>query len=142
MRVSNCNSSLTLVDGWYFILFTLVQAINDKILSLNYEDCTAEIKTADAQESYEKGVIVLVTGCLTGKDNVKKKFTQTFFLAPQDKGYFVLNDVLRFVGENESLPNNSVLINGVSENALPVTSQPEPGWDDYQEPGLHDFLSP
>lgn len=89
-------------------IFTLEQAINDRILSLNYEDYTAEIKTADAQDSYEKGVIVLVTGCLTGKDNVKKKFTQTFFLAPQDKGgYFVLNDVFRFVEENESLENNS-----------------------------------
>ncbi|KAF2282319.1 hypothetical protein GH714_043848 [Hevea brasiliensis] len=113
---------------------TTMQAINDKILSLNYEDYTAEIKNADAQESYEKGVIVLVTGCLTGKDNVKKKFSQTFFLAPQDKGYFVLNDVFRFVGENESLPNDSFLINGVNENAVPITSttQSDPTQDtDY-----------
>ncbi|CAN7125694.1 unnamed protein product [Brassica rapa subsp. narinosa] len=80
---------------------TTMQAINEKIMSLKYEDYTAEIETADAQESYERGVIVLVTGCLTGSDNVRKRFSQTFFLAPQDKGYFVLNDVFRFLEEKD-----------------------------------------
>ncbi|KAJ6293922.1 hypothetical protein OIU76_022069 [Salix suchowensis] len=119
-------------DG-FMTTVTTTQAINDKILSLNYEDYTAEIKTADAQESQGKGVIVLVTGCLTGKDDVKKKFTQTFFLAPQDKGYFVLNDVFRFVGENEPMPNASALANGISENAPPALTA-ESGWDDVVEP--------
>ncbi|XP_021901679.1 ras GTPase-activating protein-binding protein 1 isoform X2 [Carica papaya] len=103
-----------------------MQAINDKILSLNYEDYTAEIKTADAQDSYEKGVIVLVTGCLTGKDNVRKKFTQTFFLAPQDNGYFVLNDVFRYVEENESLLINSVPVTATKETAPTSALTPEP----------------
>lgn len=102
-------------------MFCMEQAINEKIMSLNYEDHTVEIKTADAQESHEKGVIVLVTGCLTGKDNARRKFTQTFFLAPQDKGYFVLNDVFRYVGESESL------VNGTSENAPAVALTPELG---------------
>ncbi|KAH9722224.1 nuclear transport factor 2 [Citrus sinensis] len=106
---------------------TTMKAINDRILSLNYEDYTAEIKTADAQDSYEKGVIVLVTGCLTGKDNVKKKFTQTFFLAPQDKGgYFVLNDVFRFVEENESLENNSDSVVNETAPTANVAEAPEP----------------
>ncbi|KAG6746925.1 hypothetical protein POTOM_049301 [Populus tomentosa] len=119
-------------DG-FMTTVTTMQAINDKILSLNYEDYTAEIKTADAQESHAKGVIVLVTGCLTGKDDVKKKFTQTFFLAPQEKGYFVLNDVFRFVGENEPMPNTSALANGIVENAPPALTA-ESGWDDVVEP--------
>ena len=93
------------------------QAINEKVVSLNYEDYTAEIKTADSQESYEKGVIVLVTGCLTGKDGVRRKFTQTFFLAPQDKGYYVLNDVFRFAEENDTLQLNSASANVSNENA-------------------------
>ncbi|KAK7265871.1 hypothetical protein RJT34_33495 [Clitoria ternatea] len=95
---------------------TTTKAINEKIISLNYEDYTAEIKTADAQESYEKGVIVLVTGCLTGKDNVRRKFSQTFFLAPQDKGYYVLNDVFRYIEENETPQLNSTPVNVISEN--------------------------
>ena len=79
--------------------FALVQEINKKILSLDYTSFRVEILSADAQPSYKDGVIVVVTGCLTGSDNLKRKFTQSFFLAPQDKGYFVLNDVFRYVDE-------------------------------------------
>ncbi|CAI0561130.1 unnamed protein product [Linum tenue] len=78
---------------------TTMQAINEKILSLGYEDCKVEILTIDSQESYNGGVLVLVTGYLTGNDDVRQKFTQSFFLAPQEKGYFVLNDVFRTVDE-------------------------------------------
>lgn len=69
------------------------------ILSLDYQNYHAQIVTADAQFSHHDGVIVLVTGCLTGNNNEKRKFTQTFFLAPQDKGYFVLNDIFRYVDD-------------------------------------------
>lgn len=51
----------------------------------------------DSQESFNGGVHVLVTGYLTGKDNLIRNFSQTFFLAPQDRGYFVLNDMFRYV---------------------------------------------
>lgn len=76
------------------------KAINEKILSVDYSEFRAVIKTVDAQESLDGGVIVLVTGYLTGNDNVKKNFTQTFFLATQDKGYYVLNDVFRYVDDD------------------------------------------
>ncbi|KAK9926133.1 hypothetical protein M0R45_023379 [Rubus argutus] len=105
-----------------------MDAIRTKIKSLNYEEYTAEIKTADAQESFEKGVIVLVTGCLTGKDNVGRKFTQTFFLAPQENGYFVLNDVFRYIEDNESSQSNSVPVNIIDESApeAALIAEPEP----------------
>ncbi|KAE8662800.1 Nuclear transport factor 2 family protein with RNA binding domain isoform 1 [Hibiscus syriacus] len=90
---------------------TTMQGINEKILSLDYKNYKAEINTADAQKSYKEGVTVLVTGCLMGKDNLKRKFAQSFFLAPQDNGYFVLNDVFRYVEDGESLENQKV--NGV-----------------------------
>lgn len=112
-------------------LLALEQAINDKIIDFNYEDYAAEIKTADAQESHEKGVIVLVTGCLTGKDNLRRKFTQTFFLAPQDKGYFVLNDVFRYVEENEPLQTNSVPVHSMNEDVSAPDLTPEPGWNEF-----------
>ncbi|KAK4367608.1 hypothetical protein RND71_011400 [Anisodus tanguticus] len=97
-----------------------LSSINDMICSLGYKNYKAEIKTADAQQSYKDGVIVLVTG----KDNIRKQFTQTFFLAPQDKGYFVLNDVLRYVGENETA-NSSEMVNGVQDvPSVPLTPDP------------------
>lgn len=92
---------------------TTMKNINDTICSLDYKNYKAEIKTADAQDSYKKGVIVLVTGCLTGKDNLRRKFTQTFFLAPQDKGYYVQNDVFRYVEESE--PATSAVV-GVEDD--------------------------
>ncbi|PSR85000.1 G3BP-like protein [Actinidia chinensis var. chinensis] len=76
---------------------TTIQGIKDLVLFLDFEGYKKEIKTVDAQYSCNEGVLVLVTGCLTGKDNLERSFTQTFFLAPHAKGYYVLNDVFRFV---------------------------------------------
>ncbi|PKI36644.1 hypothetical protein CRG98_042970 [Punica granatum] len=100
-------------------------AINEKILSLDYGEFKAEISTVDAQDSYNGGVLVLVTGYLTGKDNVRRKFTQSFFLAPQDKGYFVLNDMFRYVEEPQLLDANPVPVSDV-EAPLPVEEDPTP----------------
>lgn len=87
-----------------------MQAINEKILSMGL--VRAEMKTVDAQESLGGGVIVLVTGYLTGEDNVKRDFTQSFLLAPQDKGFFVLNDIFRFVAEADHHQGNQGFVNG------------------------------
>ncbi|KAL0381005.1 UNVERIFIED_CONTAM: Nuclear transport factor 2 [Sesamum angustifolium] len=104
---------------------TTMKSINDKICSLDYKNYKAEIKTADAQDSFKEGVIVLVTGCLTGKDNLKRKFAQTFFLAPQDKGYYVLNDVFRYVEESE--PDITAGVVGVDDTpSSTLTQDPEP----------------
>ncbi|XP_050380896.1 nuclear transport factor 2-like [Argentina anserina] len=104
---------------------TTMQGINEKILSFDYKEYKAEIETADAQNSYKDGVTVLVTGCLTSKDNLKRKFAQSFFLAPQENGFFVLNDVFRYVESRELVKNQSV--NGVSDTKTVLLNQePEP----------------
>lgn len=103
------------------------QDINKKILSQDYTSFRVEILSADAQPSYKDGVLVVVTGCLTGSDNLKKKFTQSFFLAPQDKGYFVLNDVFRYVDEYKSVDIESAPANDADENAPTDAFTPESG---------------
>ncbi|KAG5111972.1 hypothetical protein JHK82_035241 [Glycine max] len=35
----------------------------------------------------------------------KPKFVQTFFLAPQEKGYFVMNDMFHFIDDGVTCPN-------------------------------------
>ncbi|XP_057519867.1 nuclear transport factor 2 isoform X2 [Amaranthus tricolor] len=105
---------------------TTMEGINEKILAMNYKDYIAEIKTADAQQSHGNGVIVLVTGYLTGRDKVGKKFAQSFFLAPQEKGFFVLNDVFRYVDDEESEPAASDPVNSINENAAAAPQAPEP----------------
>ncbi|KAJ8447914.1 hypothetical protein Cgig2_012049 [Carnegiea gigantea] len=74
---------------------TTMDAINEKIQS--YGSLKAEVKYVDAQESYNGGVIVLVIGSMINVDGSRRGFTQTFFLAPQDKGYYVLNDIFRYL---------------------------------------------
>ncbi|KAF2284538.1 hypothetical protein GH714_026230 [Hevea brasiliensis] len=96
-------------EGGIMSTTTTMHAINEKILSLGYGEFRAEITTVDSQESYDGGVLVLVTGYLTGNDNVRQKFTQSFFLAPQDKGYFVLNDVFRYV-DDAKLQNGNLML--------------------------------
>ena len=65
-------------------------------MSSEYKYCSVDIKTTNAQESIKGGIVVAVTGCLTTKNNVQRNFSQTFFLAKQEKGFFVLNDILQF----------------------------------------------
>ncbi|KAK1351818.1 nuclear transport factor 2-like [Heracleum sosnowskyi] len=113
-------------DGTMSITTTMT-AINEKILSLNYGEFRAEIKSVDAQESLNKGVHVLVTGYLTGKDNVVRDFTQSFFLATQERGgYYVLNDMFRYLEKANQTYANQVLYTevevpvGVEQEATPV----------------------
>ncbi|XVE91623.1 hypothetical protein REPUB_Repub01dG0026200 [Reevesia pubescens] len=101
---------------------TTVKDINELILSLDYQSYKAEITFADAQISYANGVVVLVTGSLIGKDDVRRKFTQSFFLAPQERGYYVLNDVFRYVDDDEQV---AVMNNDVDESTQASLS-PEP----------------
>ncbi|XP_017242270.1 nuclear transport factor 2 [Daucus carota subsp. sativus] len=103
---------------------TTMTAINEKVLSLHYDDYKAEIKSVDAQESLSSGVHVLVTGYMTGKDNIERNFTQSFFLAPQDRGgYFVLNDMFQYV-DKVSIAESKTQAFSV-EVEIPVTAEQE-----------------
>ncbi|KAL7263967.1 hypothetical protein ACSBR1_002005 [Camellia fascicularis] len=101
------------------IITTTMQAINEKILSLNCGEYRTEIKSVDAQESYNGGFLVLVTGYLAAKDNMIQKFTQTFFLAPQEKGYFVLNDMFRYMEDIKHHNGNQSSANDVEAPLTP-----------------------
>ncbi|XP_074377006.1 nuclear transport factor 2-like isoform X2 [Apium graveolens] len=106
---------------------TTMKGINDKICSMDYKNYKVEIKTADAQDSMKNGVILLVTGYLTGIDNLRRRFTQTFFLAPQDVGYFVLNDVFRYVDENVPVDANTISVSAIPDTpSTGLTKEPEP----------------
>ncbi|CAN4120633.1 unnamed protein product [Withania somnifera] len=76
--------------------------IHTLIMSLYYTGI--EIKTLHSLESWNGGVLVMVSGSVHVKGiNRSRKFVQTFFLAPQEKGYFVLNDIFHYVEEEQIL---------------------------------------
>lgn len=78
------------------------QEIHNKIMALNYENCKVFIHSVDAQSSANDGILIQVVGEMSNRDEPWKKFLQTFFLAEQPNGYFVLNDIFRFLKEESA----------------------------------------
>ena len=77
-----------------------MQAINDRIKQLEFQDCKVRVSNVDSQESF-KNIVVQVIGEISNKAAAHRKFVQTFVLAEQPKGYFVLNDIFRYILEDE-----------------------------------------
>ncbi|KAI0036100.1 hypothetical protein K488DRAFT_38894, partial [Vararia minispora EC-137] len=75
------------------------QEIHNKITSIGFEDCKVFIHSVDAQSSANGGIIIQVIGEMSNRGEPWRKFVQTFFLAEQPNGYFVLNDIFRFLKE-------------------------------------------
>ncbi|KAG6526222.1 nuclear transport factor 2-like isoform X2 [Zingiber officinale] len=100
-----------------------MDAINEELLSVDYSEYDAVIKTLDAQESLDGSVTILVTGYLAGNDGVKKNFTQSFFLATQETGYYVLNDIFRLLDEANDQPSVSAWTSGDSEHLAPEPAE-------------------
>ena len=76
------------------------QAINERIKELDISDCKVRVSNVDSQESF-KNIVVQVIGEMSNKAAPHRKFVQTFVLAEQPNGYFVLNDIFRYIVEEE-----------------------------------------
>eukprot|EP00250_Pteridium_aquilinum_P007561 c17248_g2_i1 orf=481-1926(-) len=116
--------------------------IQEKIMSMDLDGVQAEIKTVDSLASLNGSVLVMVTGSLSSRSGLQRNFVQTFFLAPQEKGYFVLSDICRFLdGVGDQLPN---VPNNVAElNMIPNIIEQEqevslePSQQDAPDPVSH-----
>ena len=76
------------------------RAINDRIKELDFQDCKVRVTNVDSQAS-DANIVIQVIGEISNKSQAHKKFTQTFVLATQTNGYFVLNDIFRYLIEEE-----------------------------------------
>ncbi|EGF79421.1 hypothetical protein BATDEDRAFT_33372 [Batrachochytrium dendrobatidis JAM81] len=70
------------------------------IMSFNFDSCKVLISSVDSQASHDDGVLVQVLGEMSNNGGASHKFAQTFFLAVQPNGYFVMNDIFRFLKED------------------------------------------
>ena len=77
-----------------------MQAIARRIKEMDIQDCKVRVTNVDSQES-NGNIVVQVIGEMSLKSAPHRKFTQTFILAPQFNGYFVLNDIFRYLIEEE-----------------------------------------
>uniref|UniRef100_A0A453RSV4 NTF2 domain-containing protein n=1 Tax=Aegilops tauschii subsp. strangulata TaxID=200361 RepID=A0A453RSV4_AEGTS len=95
VRVDDLNGTNTTANS--------MMDIHSLIMSLNFTQI--EIKTANFANSWGDGVLVMVSGLVQTKEySNQRKFIQMFFLAPQEKGYFVLNDYFHFVDQEQVQP--------------------------------------
>ena len=79
------------------------QQIHDKITSLNFQDAKVFVSNVDSQSSASGGILVQVLGELSNNGGAWRKFAQTFFLAEQPNGYFVLNDIFRYLKNDDEI---------------------------------------
>ena len=77
--------------------------IHARFQQLGYRGKRCEVATVDSSHSIGGSVVVMVTGAIVGGDD-RRAFTQTFVLAPQEGGYYVLNDIVRFVDAGPTPP--------------------------------------
>ncbi|KAL6646403.1 hypothetical protein ACP70R_018011 [Stipagrostis hirtigluma subsp. patula] len=133
---------------------TNIMDIHSLIMSLNFTQI--EIKTANFVNSWGDGVLVMVSGLVQTKEySHQRKFIQMFFLAPQEKGYFVLNDYFHFVDQEHvqsapgiaqenfesNLASNTVVEtvpeyiheeeSQAAQSAVPMTSEENDAIDNY-----------
>lgn len=79
------------------------QEIQERIKSLDFKDNTkVRVSNVDSQMSHENIVIQVIGETAFQASEDPKKFVQTFVLAKQPSGYFVLNDIFRYIDDSET----------------------------------------
>ncbi|TFK38111.1 hypothetical protein BDQ12DRAFT_631309 [Crucibulum laeve] len=107
------------------------QEIHNKITSIGFQDCKVFIHSVDAQSSANGGIIIQVIGEMSNHGDPWRKFVQTFFLAEQPNGYFVLNDIFRFLKE-ETVEGDDVSETAETPELAATAAVPEPAADPIQ----------
>lgn len=70
-----------------------------KVQELNFKDCKVLVSNVDSQASFDNTILIQVLGEMSNNGQDSRKFAQTFLLAPQEFGYYVHNDIFRFLKE-------------------------------------------
>jgi hypothetical protein len=111
------------------------RAINDRIKELDFQDCKVRVTNVDSQAS-DSNIVIQVIGEISNKSQAHKRFTQTFVLATQTNGYFVLNDIFRYLNDEEDEPEADVEP-GVEE-AAPVPEAADESLASGATPDIHE----
>ncbi|KAF2132193.1 hypothetical protein P153DRAFT_285250 [Dothidotthia symphoricarpi CBS 119687] len=104
------------------------KAINERIKELDFKDTKVRVTNVDSQGS-DANIVIQVVGEISNQGQPHKRFVQTFILAEQTNGYFVLNDIFRYLAEEpeeEEEAQQESSANGVPESAPTAdVEQPE-----------------
>jgi hypothetical protein len=61
------------------------------------------VSNVDSQTSQNGGIMIQVLGEMSNRGGPSQKFVQTFFLAEQPKGFYVLNDIFRYLKDDSDI---------------------------------------
>ncbi|KAK3379503.1 hypothetical protein B0T24DRAFT_612075, partial [Lasiosphaeria ovina] len=98
-------------------------AIQERIKNLDFQDCKVRISNVDSQGSAEN-IVIQVIGEVSNKAGEPKKFVQTFVLAQQPSGYFVLNDILRYINEDVEEEAEEATLEAAPATEAPAVVEP------------------
>jgi hypothetical protein len=94
---------------------------------LDFKDTKVRVTNVDSQGS-DANIVIQVIGEISNQGQPHKRFVQTFVLAEQTNGYFVLNDIFRYLAEEpeeeEDQQESAAPANGVTE-PVPTAVAPE-----------------
>ncbi|QRV91420.1 nuclear transport factor 2 [Ceratobasidium sp. AG-Ba] len=99
-------------------------------------NCKVFIHSVDAQSSAAGGIIIQVIGEMSNAGEPWRKFAQTFFLAEQPNGYFVLNDIFRYLKEESNADDEAEAEEDATPNGETAVPEPVPA------PQTHDVAEP
>lgn len=126
-------SSVIHVDGDKTDSASAILEIHTLIMSLNFT--AIEIKTINSLDSWNGGVLVVVTGSVKTKEfSARRSFIQTFLLAPQEKGFFVLNDIFHYIDDVPIYQHPAPILPESNFDSQLNTSSPHP------EPLVSDYV--
>ncbi|KAK4156745.1 hypothetical protein C8A00DRAFT_12360 [Chaetomidium leptoderma] len=94
-------------------------SIQERIKGMDFQDCKVRISNVDTQGS-EENILITVIGEMANKDGEPKKFVQTFVLAQQPSGYFVLNDMLRYINEDVEEEDPEAVVGSAGPVEMPA----------------------
>ncbi|KAL1826086.1 hypothetical protein ACET3Z_012864 [Daucus carota] len=119
------SSTVIRVDGESTETASEILHIHTLMMSTNFTGI--EIKTINSLDSWNGCILVVVSGSVKSKEFIgRKKFVQTFLLAPQEKGFFVLNDIFHLLDEEAAHQQSAPKL---QENRVDY-QQPTPGYLD------------
>ncbi|UPX13735.1 uncharacterized protein EKO05_0004234 [Ascochyta rabiei] len=100
--------------------------INERIKELEFKDTKVRVTNVDSQGS-DANIVIQVIGEISNQGQPHKRFVQTFVLAEQTNGYFVLNDIFRYLAEEpeeDDEAQQEPAANGIEE-PVPTAVVPE-----------------
>ncbi|KAJ1924962.1 hypothetical protein IWQ60_004871 [Tieghemiomyces parasiticus] len=79
------------------------EEIHANITKCNFSDCKVLVENVDAMASLNGSVFIQVLGKLANNNGPSQNFAQSFYLAEQPNGYYVLNDIFRFLKDEDDV---------------------------------------